>query len=178
MKAVYERSSAVTWEEFQKRKKRCMEELEEKIQLTKEIPGTHYFDMDILGVVRAWNRIPLTWTATTCSGTPNDHWPKDKWGTRFWNYEQVPPNGWLCANSYAADPGFEDFRQGLRQIEGIDVCKDHLRDDEGYVGLHFHFIRFWVPEDIVKENTDLLYLNRCWDKVEAFLKEFYDIHCH
>lgn len=174
--AVYERSSAVTWEEFQKTKRRNLEQLEKTVALTKELRG-HWFDLDIEDAVRAWNRIPFTRTGQSCSGTPNDHGPKDKWGTRFRNYQRVPPNGWLSANSYAADPRFEAFDKELRQIEGISFRADELRDDEGYAGLHLHIIEFWVPEDLVRENKDLLYLNRCWDRVEDFAKEFYDRHC-
>lgn len=173
---IQENKRIITRFEFQERKEQHIKDLAYKIYKAKE--QRCGFDMDILNAVIAWNRIPFTFTIQCCSGTPGDHSPHDKYSTRPLNFSQVPPHGWLMAHSLSADSHFDEFRTRLKQIEGITIVSDEHLGADRTEGINFHYLRFWVPEKIHKENKDLRYLNRCWGKLERFLKKFYGSYRH
>jgi hypothetical protein len=170
-----------TFEDFKEDKKRNVLELEQQIEDIKAPSGykrfTEHPDSEIIPVLRAWNKLEFTYTLDSCSGTPNDHWGKYKTG--HWNYRWDGERlGWLMAHAYKHDQRLENFLDGLKNIENIkiktsDFSGPMYQDENNDYFRKIILIILKIPVSDEMAQKDLLYLNRCWDKVTEVLTDFY-----
>lgn len=150
----------ITWQEFQRRKDRERKEILQRVATRVEDGySSHYsLDLDMLPIINEWDKVPFSFTISSCSGTPTEH--------RREGYSPVNgyggnPDAWFLAHSYMDHPLFPRFKELVENTVGnkADLSKSHVHGQGGYEGIYLHIVDVRVPEEI-KQRGDLKYLDR------------------
>jgi len=169
---MVETLNTVTWKEFQKRKERNRIDVLDKAALRVERgrPSHIALDLDMLPIINRWDKIPFSYTVSSCSGTPIEH---DRGGYGPVNGQPGGPHAMLYTNSFIAHPRFERFKSFLETyLSGkADTSKSSPHDQEEFMGIYLHVIKVQVPEAVI-EAGNLEYLDIFWKDFHTELKRF------